>query len=115
MLKVKGRVELKEGVPRVMAMEIEELHLEPGLDPVYLYAGSFVGLSRQDVERAFEIIDRHPGEHPLLLASGDGALEEQIAGVENSSDLYAELKQLLGPRCISAVRRLTEPEMEQVS
>jgi DNA polymerase III subunit alpha len=111
-LKVKGRVELKEGIPRVMAMEMEELRLEPGLDPVYLSAGSFVGLSRQDVERAFEIIDRHQGEHPLLLVSGDGALEEQIASVENSADLYAEFKQLLGPQCISAVRRF---EMEQVS
>jgi DNA polymerase III subunit alpha len=114
-LKVKGRVERKEGIPRIVAMEIEELRLEPGLDPVYLSAGSLVGLSRQNAERAFEIIGRHRGESPLLLVSGDGALEEQIAGVENSSDLYAELKQLLGPRCISAVRPVSEPEMEQVS
>jgi DNA polymerase-3 subunit alpha len=114
-LKVKGRVERKEGMPRIVAMEVEELRLEPGLAPVYLSAGAFVGLSRRDVERAFEIIGRHRGETPLLLVSGDGALEEQIAGVENSSDLYAELKQLLGPRCISSVRRASEPEMEQVS
>jgi DNA polymerase-3 subunit alpha len=114
-LKVKGRVERKEGIPRIVAMEIEELRLEPGLDPVYLSAGSLVGLSRQNAERVFEIIGRHRGESPLLLVSGDGALEEQIAGVENSSDLYAELKQLLGPRCISAVRPVSEPEMEQVS
>jgi DNA polymerase-3 subunit alpha len=114
-LKVKGRVERKEGMPRIVAMEVEELRLEPGLAPVYLSAGAFVGLSRRDVERAFEIIGRHRGETPLLLVSGDGALEEQIAGVENSSDLYAELKQLLGPRSISSVRRASEPEMEQVS
>jgi DNA polymerase III subunit alpha len=114
-LKVKGRVERKEGIPRVVAMEMQELRLEPGLDPVYLSAGAFVGLSRRDVELAFEIIGRHRGETPLLLVSGDGALEEQIAGVEDSSDLYAELKQLLGPRCISAVRRVSEPKMERVS
>jgi DNA polymerase-3 subunit alpha len=112
-LKVKGRVELKEGIPRIVAMEMEELRLEPGLDPLYLSAGALVGLSRRNVERAFETIARYPGEHPLLLVSG--ALEEQIAGVENSSDLYAELKLLLGPRCISASRALSEPEMEQVS
>src|ERR671927_262059 len=29
-LKVKGRVERKEGIPRVVAMELEELRLEPG-------------------------------------------------------------------------------------
>ena len=114
-LKVKGRVERKEGIPRIVAMEIEELRLEPGLDPVYLSAGSLVGLSRQNAELAFEIIGRHRGESPLLLVSGDGGLEEQIAGVENSSDLYAELKQLLGPRCISAVRPVSELEIEQVS
>jgi DNA polymerase III subunit alpha len=114
-LKVKGRVERKEGIPRIVAMEIEELHLEPGLEPIYLSAGAFVGLSRQDAERAFEIVGRHPGESPLLLVSDDGALEERIAGVENSSDFYAELKQLLGSRCVSAVRRAPEPTMEQVS
>ena len=94
-------------------MEMEELRLEPRLDPIYLSAESFVGLPRRDAEKAFEIIGRHRGETPLLLASG--ALEEEIAGVEDSSDLYAELKQLLGPRCVSAVRPAPEPAMEQVS
>jgi hypothetical protein len=65
------------------------------------------------------------GGSPLFLVSSDGTLEEQICTVEDSSDLYGELKQLLGPRCISAVRktselakqpqRMAEPEMEQVS
>ncbi len=116
-LKVKGRVERKEGIPRVVALEIEELQLEPGLDPIYLDADSFVGLSRRDAEKAFEIIGRHSGGSPLFLVSGDGTLEEQICGVADSSDLYGELKQLLGPRCISAVRRspVARPEMEQVS
>nr|MDQ3362391.1 DNA polymerase III subunit alpha [Actinomycetota bacterium] len=43
-LKVKGRVERKEGIPRIIAMEMEELHLEPGPDPIYLDASCFVGL-----------------------------------------------------------------------
>ncbi|MDX6379849.1 MAG: polymerase subunit alpha [Rubrobacteraceae bacterium] len=114
-LKVKGRVERKEGIPRVVALEMEELHLEPGLDPIYLYADSFIGLSRRDAKRAFEVIGRHSGGSPLFLVSGDGTLEEQICTVQDSSDLYAELKQLLGPRCISAVRKANKPEMEQVS
>jgi DNA polymerase-3 subunit alpha len=114
-LKVRGRVERKEGIPRVVAMEIEELLLEPGLDPIYLNSGTFVGLPRKVAEEAFEVISRHPGESPLVLVSNDGVLEETICTVEDSSDLYAELKQLLGSRCISAVRKATEPEMEQVS
>ncbi|MDQ3923852.1 MAG: hypothetical protein M3309_07995, partial [Actinomycetota bacterium] len=114
-LKVKGRVERKEGIPRIVALEVEELDLKPGLDPVYLDANSFVGLSRAAVQEAFSVIARHPGESPLVLVSNDGVPEEIICTVEDSSDLYAELKQLLGRRCISAVRRGAEAEMEQVS
>ena len=119
-VKVKGRVERKEGIPRIVALEMEELHLEPGLDPVYLDAGAFVGLSRAEVDRAFDILCRHSGGSSLFLVSADGALEERICGVDDSSDLHAELKQLLGPRCISAVRPAafgenSEPEMERVS
>ena len=114
-LKVKGRVERKEGIPRIVALEMEELHLDPGLDPIYLDADSFLGLSRREAREAFEVIGRHSGGSPLFLVSRDGVLEEQICTVEDSSDLYAELKQLLGPRCISAVRKVAKPEMEQVS
>ena len=114
-LKVKGRVERKEGIPRIVAMELEELHLEPGLDPVYLDAGAFVGLSRVVAEEAFDVLGRHPGESPLVLISNDGIPEETICTVEDSSDLYAELKQLLGSRCISAVRMFPEQKMERVS
>ncbi|HZB84472.1 MAG TPA: DNA polymerase III subunit alpha [Rubrobacteraceae bacterium] len=114
-LKIKGRVERKEGIPRIIAMEIEELHLEPGPDPVYLDAGAFVNRPRSLVYEAFEVLGRHPGESPLVLVSNDGIPEETICTVQDSSDLYAELKQILGPRCISAVRKAAEPEMERVS
>ncbi|MDQ4083809.1 MAG: OB-fold nucleic acid binding domain-containing protein, partial [Actinomycetota bacterium] len=114
-LKVKGRVERKEGIPRVVALEVEELDLQPGLDPVYLDANSFIGLSRAAVQEAFSVIDRHPGESPLVLVSTDGISEEAICTVEESSDLYAELKQLLGSKCISTVRKAASSEMEHVS
>jgi DNA polymerase-3 subunit alpha len=114
-LKVKGRVERKEGIPRVVAMELEELRLEPGHDPIYLSAESFVGVSRRDAERAFQVIGRHRGKTPLVLVSADGGLEELVSRVDDTSDLYAELKQLLGPRCISAVRPVADTKMEQVS
>jgi DNA polymerase-3 subunit alpha len=114
-LKVKGRVERKEGIPRIVALEIEELDLQPGLDPVYLDAGTFVGLSHADAREAFSVIARYPGEAPLVLVSNDGIPDEAICAVEESSDLYAELKQLLGSKCISAARKASEPEMERVS
>jgi DNA polymerase III subunit alpha len=117
-VKVKGRVEVKEGIPRVMALEIEELHLEPGPDPLFLEAEAFVGLTHAEAEEAFAVIRRHPGTSPLTLISADGRLEERVAAVEDSSDLHAELKQLLGARCLRYARPETAPaerQMEQVS
>ena len=117
-LKVKGRMEMKEGIPRVIALEIEELHLEPGPDPLFLDAGVFVGLSREATDEAFAVLGHHPGESPLSLVSGDGLLEEKLCGVEDCSDLHAELKQILGPKCLYYARPAAasaEPEMERVS
>jgi DNA polymerase III subunit alpha len=114
-LKVKGKVEMKEGIPRIVALEMEELHLEPGADPVYLDAGAFVGHPRKVAREAFELLLRHPGESLVFLVSGDGTLEEKIGYITDSSDLHAELKQLLGPRCLAYSPPASEPEMEQVS
>jgi DNA polymerase-3 subunit alpha len=116
-LKVKGRVERKEGIPRIIAMEMEELHLEPGPDPVYLDASCFVGLPKASAEEAFGLLARNPGSSPVFLVSPAEGLEERVFDVEDSSDLHAELKQILGPRCLSYARREApaELEMEQVS
>jgi len=117
-LKVKGKVEMKEGIPRIVALEMEELHLEPGADPVYLDAGAFVGHPRKAAREAFELLRQHPGESPVFLVSGDEMLEERVATITDTSDLHAEIKQLLGPRCLSyksPAEGATEREMEQVS
>lgn len=114
-LKVRGRVDRKEGTPRIVALDVEELSLEPGPDPLYLYAAAFVGKPKEEAEEAFRLISRHPGEHPLVLVSGDGLPDREICTVEDSSDLHAELKRMLGPGCISAVRRAAERQMERVS
>src|SRR5215216_6077422 len=113
-LKVKGKVEMKEGIPRIVALEMEELHLEPGADPVYLDASTFVGHSQEVAREAFELLLRHPGESPIFLVSGDEMLEEKIGDITDSSELHAELKQLLGPRCLSYTSP-AEPQLEQVS
>ena len=117
-IKVKGRVERKEGVPRIVALEMEELHLEPGLDPLYLFADEFIGRSREAMDEAFGVIGRNTGDSPLLLVSRDADLEERIAGVEDTSDLHGQLKRILGRHCLSYTRPVAEPsetEMEQVS
>ena len=114
-LKVKGKVEMKEGIPRIVALEMEELHLEPGADPVYLDARAFVGHSRKVAQEAFELLLRHPGESPVFLVSGVGMREEKIVDIADTSDLHAELKQLLGARCLTYTSPAAEPQMERVS
>jgi hypothetical protein len=46
-------------------------------------------------------------------------MEEKIGGIRDSSDLHAELKQLLGSKCLTyaplAPEGVPEPGMEQVS
>ena len=101
-----------------MALEMEELHLEPGLDPLYLFADEFIGRSREAVDEAFGVIGRNIGSSTLLLVSKDGTLEERIAGVEDTSDLHGQLKRILGRHCLSYTRPVTdsvEAEMERVS
>ena len=55
----------------------------------------------------------------LKLTQLPEAVQEEVARVRQVvSDLHAELKQILGPRCLSYTRReapAAEPEMEQVS
>jgi DNA polymerase-3 subunit alpha len=114
-LKVKGKVEMKEGIPRIVALEMEELHLEPGADPVYLDASAFVGLPRKAAQEAFALLERYPGERPVFLVSSAGMLEERIGSIRDASDLHAELKRLLGPGCIAYSPPSPESEMEQVS
>jgi DNA polymerase-3 subunit alpha len=119
-LKVKGRVERREGVPRIIAMEVEELDLTPGPDPVYLAVEAFVGIPRREAQRALDVIRKYPGENPLILTSNNGSdFEEQLAfNVEDCNDLHAELKQLLGVKCISNGgwrKPAPAPAMEQVS
>jgi hypothetical protein len=98
-----------------VALEMEELHLEPGADPVYLDARAFVGHSRKVAQKVFELLQRHPGESPVFLVSGVGMREEKIGAIADTSDLHAELKQLLGARCLTYTSPAAEPQMEQVS
>jgi DNA polymerase-3 subunit alpha len=74
----------------------------------------FVGHSQKVAREAFELLLRHPGESPIFLVSGDEMLGEKIGDIADSSDLHAELKQLLGPRCLSYTSPV-EPQMYQVS
>jgi DNA polymerase III subunit alpha len=85
---------------------------------VYLDASCFVGLPKASAEEAFGLLAKHPGSSPVFLVSPAEGLQERVFEVQDSSDLHAELKQILGPRCLSYTRReapAAEPEMEQVS
>ena len=102
---IKGRLDLREDAPKIMALEITrpELVLDGG-QPVRIRA-KLGTLSAGKVERLKEILREHPGDSPVflhlespekttVLRFGDDYL------VNERNGLFAELRVLLGPDCI---------------
>ncbi len=103
---IRGRLDLREDVPKLIAMEITrpELVLDGGA-PVRIRAKLGV-LSEPKVTRLKEILLEHPGDSPVfvhiegqekttVLRLGDDHL------VNDRNGLLAELRVLLGPDCIA--------------
>ncbi len=102
---VKARIDMREDVPKLIAMEITrpELVLDGG-QPVRIRAKLGV-LNEPKVSRLKEILLEHPGDSPVfvhiegqekttVLRLGDDHL------VNDRNGLLAELRVLLGPDCI---------------
>ena len=104
---VKGRVDLREDAPKIIAMEITrpEIVLEGG--PPVRIRMTLNALSRDRVDRLRDILSAHPGESPVYvqLESPDKTTVLQLADdylVNATNGLYAELRILLGADCIVA-------------
>jgi DNA polymerase-3 subunit alpha len=104
---VKGRVDLREDAPKIIAMEITrpEIVLEGG--PPVRIRMTLNALSRDRVDKLRDILSAHPGESPVYvqLESPDKTTVLQLADdylVDATNGLYAELRILLGADCIVA-------------
>jgi DNA polymerase-3 subunit alpha len=98
---VKGRVDLRDDQPKIVAVEIWRPNLEEGGDPLVLSVRADAFKSDAKLgDRLREVLEGHPGLTPvhLRMASDEGAKTFRLKQrVERRNGLYAELKSLLGP------------------
>ena len=103
---VKGRLDVRDDTPKIIAMEISrpELALEGG--PPVRVRVRLNGLSDDKVAKLKDILSEHPGDSPVyvhletpqkttVLRLGDDHL------VDSGNGLFAELRVLLGADCIT--------------
>ncbi len=103
---VKGRLDRREEVPKLVAMEVTAPDITPAEQGPFVVALLEGRCVPPVVERLKEVLSSHPGptEVHLRLITGDRAkvlrLDDKLR-VRRSPALLADLKQLLGPACVS--------------
>ncbi len=103
---VKGRLDRREEAPKLIAMEVSVPELPSGELGPFVVSLPEARCVAPVVERLREVLRTHPGptEVHLRLMSGSHArvmrLDDKLR-VRPSPSLLADLKQLLGPACVS--------------
>ena len=97
---VKGKVDLRDEEPKLVALEVWRPNLEAGGDPLVLQLEADA-CTPKVVEQLKEVLSAHPGLTPvhLRLTSGGGTKVLRLPDdfrIERRNGLYAELKTLLG-------------------
>ena len=104
---VRGRLDRREDVPKVIASEVIVPDLSTGPRGPVLVAVPTQRVTPPVVERLKEVLSAHPGttEVHLQLVSSAGTktvrLDDRLRVTADGS-LYADLKALLGPGCLGA-------------
>jgi DNA polymerase III subunit alpha len=101
-LVVKGRVDNRGDEVKVVAIQISEPRLDPAA--AVRIEVSATSLTAENVTRLKAVLVNHPGRSEVLLhLSSDGGhkvLRLNQFRVEPRSDLFAELRELFGPRAV---------------
>jgi DNA polymerase III subunit alpha len=97
---VKGKVDLRDEDPKLVALEVWRPNLEAGGDPLILEIEADA-CTPQVVEELKEVLSAHPGLTPVHLRLNSGANTKLLRlpddyRVERRNGLYAALKSLLG-------------------
>jgi DNA polymerase III subunit alpha len=103
---VKGRLDLRDDEPKIIAMEITEPELTLDSGPPVRVRVRRAALTNEKVERLKEILRAHAGDSPVFvhLEGSDRTTVLQLADeylVDSSNGLYADLRVLLGADCIA--------------
>ncbi|HEY3096714.1 MAG TPA: DNA polymerase III subunit alpha [Acidimicrobiia bacterium] len=103
---VKGRLDMRDDDPKIIAMEITQPELVVDGGPPVRLRVRRDALTNDKVERLKEILHVHPGDSPVFvhLESGGRTTVLQLADdflVDSNNGLYADLRVLFGPNCIA--------------
>ena len=96
---VKARIDKRDDMPKLIAMEIEVVEgVSDSAEPFRL-AVTPNRLSAELIGSLKEILLEHPGDHPVLLHLGDDKVLRlpPAYGVDAGSGLVSEIRVLLGP------------------
>jgi DNA polymerase-3 subunit alpha len=102
---VKGRLDRREDMPKLVAMEVSVPELPTGDDGPFVVSMMEARCVPPVVERLKEVLRTHPGATEVHLKLLSGArtkvlrLDDKLR-VRPSPSLLADLKQLLGPACV---------------
>ena len=102
---IKGRLDTREDIPKIIAMEISQPDLVlDGAPPIRIKVRPGV-LTDAMTERLKEILSEHPGESQVFvhLESFDKTTVVRLGDefcVSDRNGLYGELRVLLGPDCV---------------
>jgi DNA polymerase-3 subunit alpha len=102
---VKGRLDRREEVPKLVAMEVSTPDMTAGQAGPFVVSMVEARCVPEVVERLKEVLRTHPGptEVHLRLVTGSRIkvlrLDDKLR-VKSSPSLLADLKQLLGPGCV---------------
>jgi DNA polymerase-3 subunit alpha len=100
---VRGRVDLRDEAPKIVAMDIRRPLLEADNDQELRISLPFAVLSDGTVDRLKALLVDHPGVSPVLLHVGDKVLKlPPEFNVDSRNGLVGELKLLLGANAIVA-------------
>jgi DNA polymerase-3 subunit alpha len=103
---VKGRLDLRDDDPKIIAMEVTQPELVlDGAPPVRVRVKR-AALTNEKVEDLKQVLRAHPGDAPVYihLEGPDRTTVLQLADdflVDSSNGLYADLRVLLGADCIA--------------
>ena len=102
---VKGRLDRREEMPKLVAMEVTVPELPTGEDGPFVVSMMEARCVPPVVDRLKEVLRTHPGATEVHLRLLSGArtkvlrLDDKLR-VRPSPSLLADLKQLLGPACV---------------
>lgn len=93
---LRGRLDTRDDVPKIICTEITPIELEEGGTPVRLHLAA-QGLDDDKVERLKKLLLQHPGDSPVLLHVGATVLRLPASfNVDTTRGLAGELRVMLG-------------------